>query len=254
MKKLYTTIIILSLTSLFSAKAQCTPDESIQATGIFYDEAAPFCLNQPYEQVFQLAVTNDTTIDLGGGITIPASVDSVEIVSITNIPDGISYNCLKPNCKMLNSGGSHSHTCMVVSGTPTASGDFTLVFTFRLYGSGLSIEHKIDVPVTVESTCTPTAVAPDISSRKNISVYPQPAKSNANLEVILNSSSNVTVTIHNLLGQEITKAFNGTLSAGTNKISISEYISNLDSGLYMITTDISNPGKSESYTKRLVID
>lgn len=253
MKKLYTTIILLSLTSLFSAKAQCTPDESIKATGIFYDKEVPFCLNQPYSQTFQLAVTNDTTLIVFGQ-TINTSVDSVEVISIANIPDGITYNCLKPNCKMINSGGSHSHTCMVVSGTPTASGDYNLVFKFRLYGSGAFIDQEIDVPITVESNCVPTAITPDISSRKNISIYPQPAKTNANLEVLLNTSSNVTVTIHNLLGQPINTAFTGSLNTGLNKINISEYINTLESGLYMITTEINNSNKSESYTKRLVID
>lgn len=133
-------------------------------------------------------------------------------------------------------------------------GDYNLVFTFKLYGSGVSIEHEIEVPVSVEATCVTTGTSPDISSKKNISIYPQPAKSNANLEVLLNTSSNVTITIHNLLGQEINKAFNGNLSAGVNRINISDNINNLDAGLYMITTEINNGSKSESYTKRLVID
>ncbi len=252
MKKHYATIFILLLTSLFSVKAQCIPDESIKSTGIFYDDQVPFCVNELYNEVYQLAVTNDTTI-VYGGFTIPANVDSSEIISVSGMPNGLTYSCPTENCKIINSGGDYSHNCMNVTGIPTILGDYTVIFTFRLYGLGNQIDQKVELSLEV-TDCTPTGISSDISSRKNISVYPQPAKSNANLEVILNSSSNVTVTIHNLLGQEISKAFNGTLSAGTNKISISEYISNLDSGLYMITTDISNSGKSESYTKRLVID
>lgn len=248
MKKRYTTIIILSLTSVFFAKAQCTPDESIQATGIFYDEEVPFCLNQPYDQVFQLAITNDTVI-----FGFPANIDSSEIIAVSGMPDDLSYNCPTVNCKTVSSAGDYSHNCMNVSGTPTLAGDYTIIFSIRLYGEGTSIDQEVELPLTV-SECLPTGTTPDISSRKNISVYPQPASSNANLEVMLNSSSKVTVTIHNLLGQEINQAFNGSLNAGVNRINISEYINNLDSGLYMITTEISNSNKSESYTKRLVID
>lgn len=251
MKKIYLTALLYTL--ILGVKAQCTPDTSIKATGIFYNDTIPFCINQEYNEVFQMAVTNDTIITFGT-IVLDARVDSAEIVSVTGLPTGINYVCPTTNCKIINSGGEYSHNCMVVSGIPTALGEYNITFKFRLYGFNTNIDQNINLDIEVVECITTGITNSSNSSKKDISIYPQPANSVANLEIRLNSNSNVKITIHDLLGQEVTKAYKGNLSSGVNNVNISEAINLLDSGLYLITTEINSSGKTESYTKRLVIE
>lgn len=80
----------------------------------------------PYSYTFTVIVVGDTTIDLGAILPIPAPTVTVDVADqrITNIaglPAGLSFACEPSSCSI----PGDSFGCVIITGTPTAAGDFT---------------------------------------------------------------------------------------------------------------------------------
>ena len=67
---------------------------------------------------------------------------------------------------------------------------------------------------------------------EDISVYPNPAVSDVNVDLMLTESVNVEVNILNTMGQEIQNNPKGSMKAGNHNLKLN--IANLDAGLYYI--------------------
>lgn len=122
------------LTPLTGQSQVCTPDPNAPASGIFPDTLANACPGVPYNAVITLGIPNDTTINGPFG-PITATIDTIIINNITDLPPGITYACEPPTCKF--PGGTKG--CVVFSGTPTAGGTFLLDLDVTLISSGLSL-------------------------------------------------------------------------------------------------------------------
>jgi len=78
-------------------------------------------------------------------------------------------------------------------------------------------------------------------------IFPNPAKNNAILEIVLQSNSNVEVSVVNLMGQVIqTSSTSGQL--GSNSISLD--LNNISKGIYLVHVKIDNA----SSTKKLIVE
>lgn len=81
----------------------------------------------------------------------------------------------------------------------------------------------------------------DIESLNTISLYPNPANTNATLVLDAKSNADLTYTIYSMLGKQI-ETKNIEVSAGLNAISLN--IENLNSGIYLV--QVKNGSKSQT--------
>jgi hypothetical protein len=72
---------------------------------------------------------------------------------------------------------------------------------------------------------------PKVTNVGTLSVYPNPAQSNLNMDVNLNEGGNVTVNIVDVTGRIVLSENKGLLNAGEHKLNINT--GNLDNGVYI---------------------
>jgi len=126
MKKLLLLILLLAKLT-FTVWAQCTPDNTINTTGIFPAVLDTGNINTPYSQVIQYYIVRDTTVVIGSA-PINAIIDSITITGVKGMPAGLSYACHNSNC---TSAGAQTG-CVTLSGTPTESGIFPITVYIRI--------------------------------------------------------------------------------------------------------------------------
>jgi len=79
-----------------------------------------------------------------------------------------------------------------------------------------------------------TSLDDDINSFvNNVKVYPNPFNTDANIEFNTNTTSNVNISIVNVLGAQIGE-INGVYTNGTQSVKVSEIVSNIDNGIYFV--------------------
>lgn len=72
----------------------------------------------------------------------------------------------------------------------------------------------------------------DVTKESKFNVYPNPATDNANIDFELTSASNVSVTVLNTSGQELSNTDAGQLNAGNNTVTVD--MSALSAGVYYV--------------------
>jgi PKD repeat protein len=83
----------------------------------------------------------------------------------------------------------------------------------------------------------------------NFNVVPNPFNTEATVNYELNSSSNVTIELYDLVGKRIAELQNGMQQAGTQTVTINKNDLGLNSGLYFVKTTV---GASSFSTKVLI--
>lgn len=78
-----------------------------------------------------------------------------------------------------------------------------------------------------------------------ISLYPNPANDNLNVNVSMNKSDNVTVRISDMLGQQVAVLANGNMLSGNHTINVNT--SSLKSGVYFCTVSTSNGSQTQRF-------
>ncbi len=82
----------------------------------------------------------------------------------------------------------------------------------------------------------------------SVAIYPNPVQDVAKVSVNLNQSSSVTVTVSNLVGQQVMSMNKGTMTAGSQQFTIDA--SNLKSGVYFVTVLVNG----EKYTQKMIVE
>lgn len=108
-----------------------------------------------------------------------------------------------------------------------------------------SAEKSITLSWDGITVCGAKMVSPTITS--DVSIYPNPAKDNFNLELTASEVSEMSMTIYNMNGA-IVRTKNLHLTEGNNVIN--EDISSLASGIYFVR--FNNPTNNETITKKLI--
>ncbi|MCK5789063.1 MAG: Omp28-related outer membrane protein, partial [Chlamydiia bacterium] len=72
----------------------------------------------------------------------------------------------------------------------------------------------------------------------DVTIYPNPITSNAQIEFNLIEQSEVTIDIYNILGKKIQQLQDGTMASGLQKVQINT--DNLDGGIYFVNITINN--------------
>jgi hypothetical protein len=182
MKKLYSVLALLTLTSAYSyAQPTCTPNTSM--TGYIEPETiGDAVVGYYYEQVIYFRVPSDTTVQ-NGSQTVPVHVVDTRILSMDGRPGSISYVCNVSNC--IFNGGTYG--CAVIYGMPVDSENGERAIKIRLktnttiFGSPVA---RIDSGVydfTIHRW--PVGVRNATTNGLYFSVFPNPAANELKLKL-----------------------------------------------------------------------
>ncbi len=252
MKKIY---VLLMLLPLFSLKAQ-VPTCSLNTTfihnhgeGIWPDSALNFVsgtVGVPYQQNITVNVPLDTTVT---GFTCTYSY--FQLNSTTNnygLPPGLSLACTAhPNWQF----PGNDSTCMIIYGTPTTAGTYTLTFVIGVYCTtipGTPITSK-----TLSYYKINIAAATGIETNTANSIFnvmqnsPNPVVNNTtNVKFTTPADGKAKMIIYNITGQKIAdKEF--TVQRGENSYEFDA--TTLENGIYLYSIEFNG----QKQIRRMVV-
>lgn len=240
--------LLLSLCLFLSVSdhvlSQCSP-VNVSANGIFPDSATNFMpayQGSPYSQVITAKVPADTALTSG---LPPAPIAYVKIVSLTGLPDGLSYACNPANCQF--PGGQTN--CAVIQGTP--------IDTPGTYFLNIVLEPFIGNPAASVGTFPlnyyKIVVNPPAAITENgrpvfqvLQNTPNPAGQNTSISYSIPSSGQVEFKLYNALGKVVQQRQFNSLS-GLHQLSLD--CSALTPGIYLYS--FSHAGQVQ--TRRMVL-
>ena len=251
MKKFLLTLILAFI--FIGANAQCTPDPQFTVVGIYPDTntgITPAYVGQSYNQVITIINPLDTNV-VYNGIPIDVTVQTIELTSVTGLPQNFTYDCLAPNCVF--AGGSTS--CAVLSSTsnPTSAdlGSYQIIMN-----TTTTVDAGIGIPITQDDVidyyylnivnATSTINQFDNTTFELKVAYPNPAINQTKIQFISGIPENIMFKIYNLLGEEIESQLISSLR-GVNTININT--SSYSEGIYLYSI---NNGE-RVLAKRMVI-
>ena len=243
--------ILLTLTlalAFVGAQAQCTPDPQYTIAGIYPDSATGLpnaMVGQAYNEVITIISPLDTSV-LYLGITIPVTVQTIELTNVTGLPGSFSYDCEGGNCTF--SGGSTS--CAVLSSpSPTAAeiGShqifmYTLTTVDAGFPAGIQTqEDTIDYYyINVANATTVLNQFNDFTFELK-DIFPNPLNSNSKIQFISGNSTDIVFSVFNHLGEKIEER-NIAANRGVNDIEISAkdyangmYLYSINNGIQIVS-------------------
>ncbi len=246
--------ILLFVFGAFYANAQCTPDPQFVSPGIYPDTATgldPAYVGQSYNQNITIITPTDTVVDVLGNM-VQVTVDSINLTSVTGLPQGFSYSCDPPSCGF--PGGTIKCAELYSMTDPTSSeiGVYNIVFETTSYASDVPFigfftqDDVIDYYYIEVFGANSTINTFDNKSFELKSVYPNPITDQARFQFISGDSAPISFKIHNLLGEEVdSRLFYSNKGVNTIYINTSLY----PQGIYLYS--INNGQKV--LTKRMVV-
>lgn len=250
MKHLVLCLAAAGLTT--SAFAQpCTPNPlyADSVFGVWPDTTENFVdgyLGVPYTQDLNLIVPVSAT-DINPDFP-DVAIDSVVFNGVSNLPPGLSVTCASQTpaaCTYLPT----ILGCGVISGTPTQVGvyDMTVDVTgyFSLFGNPVPYPISFEgYQITIDNTSGLTdMVSGGLAGVRSV---PNPFTTRTSIEFQLNRQGPVSVSVFNLLGEEIWKQTTQG-KVGVNKLSFEA--GELQEGIYLYKV---RSGK-ETFTGRMVL-
>ncbi|MFN4083422.1 MAG: M43 family zinc metalloprotease [Bacteroidia bacterium] len=83
-----------------------------------------------------------------------------------------------------------------------------------------------------------TSVNKDLAVNFNLMVVPNPFSDATSVMYTLNENANVNITVFDMLGKQITTVFSGKQQAGDHVVEINKNQHNLNTGMYIVNTEI----------------
>lgn len=247
-------IISFSLFPVFS-KAQSAPTCSLDPAfihsgneGIWPDSAINFIsgtVGQPYQQNVTVVIRRDTTVPLLGLCTysyfkLNASSNNY------GLPPGLHLSGTPSNLQFPGNDSS----CMVIYGTPSSAGTYTLSFSIGVY----CVQTGTLLPITTQAVnYYHITIAPVSSIETNNTYYfllmpnsPNPVINNTALKFISPSDGKARLAIYDLTGQKIVSQ-EITMQRGENSYELDA--SSFENGLYLYSIECNG----QKQVRRLVI-
>jgi hypothetical protein len=248
MKKLVLSFILFSFIGFNGLYAQCTPDVNITHPGTYPDSATglPHAkVGTAYSTVIQVRVLTDTTVS-----SIPATVDSIVVSSVTGLPAGFNY-ATNPSSGHFPGG---SNGCVLLTGAAPTSGmegSHPLTINLIAYGklSG-TIPASLPYSVTyynIHIDSINVGIADLNAAKFSLSQnFPDPASRLTDIYYSVPSSGVIDFSMYNLLGKLV---YQKSIYAekGTGRVTLDA--KDFAPGIYMY--NLSN-GKTK-LTRRMVI-
>lgn len=177
-------------------------------------------------------------------------------------PEDVTWNIVNEDGEKIAEGGPYSNTQFNVhplSFPENGCYELTLV---DASGEGLSggvyvmIDENDDVLWTGSDFTYSTRAGfahgiiidvNEVLSADDISIHPNPITNNANIEFSLNGSTDVNITVFDILGKNITNLFEGEMSSGPHNIQMD--VNELNNGVYIVKIQMNN----EVVTKKIMV-
>jgi hypothetical protein len=238
-------LVFIAIISIFNKGfAQCTPDVSITIPGIYPDSATGLpdgTVGTAYNEVIQVRVLTDTTLN-----GLPVIVTSITITGVTGLPPGLTYSCNPANCVF--PGGTNG--CLLLSGTPTTAGSFTLNVDLDVAGTlfGVPLTQPATVDYYVIDINSPTGLGDDVSALQFelLQNKPNPAVNYTDVSFTSPIGGDFNVKVFNLIGKEVYRqTIRGMAGMNTTRISTADFIP----GVYMLTIE----NGSSVATRRMIV-
>lgn len=237
-------LILFVVLSFENSSAQCIPDITLTAPGIYPDSATGLpggIVGQPYSEVIQARVLTDTVYN-----GLPAVISNITISGVTGLPPGLTYACNPATCVF--PGGSNG--CLLLSGTPSVAGSFNINVDLTINGTifGVAIPavaQSIDYYVINIGT---VGLPGDLSSIKFdlLQNTPNPASNYTDVTFTSPIGGDFTVKLYNMIGKEVFKqTVRGMAGSNTTRILLDEYTP----GVYMLSLENGNA----VVTKRMIV-
>jgi hypothetical protein len=246
----------ITLFSIASASAQCTPDPQYTTPGIYPDSATGLsagCVGDPYDQLITNVVPVDTAVQLVPPPIPPVVLpfDSVVIISVTGLPAGFTYACndvqntISPADGCAFEGGTSG--CVSISGTPAAGdeGVYPLLIVVEAFlgGQPTAISTiNVDwysIEILPAGNCN---AGLSILKNDGLSLYPNPAENVLTLNGISATTERISITSAN--GQLMNTYTNITGS------SMELNVQHLENGIYFIRIQSDEAAEAIRFVKK----
>ena len=243
------TLLLLSFITIFSfaAFAQCTP-ATVGNAGIYPDSATNFMpafQGQAYNQLITVKVPVDT-LDPTSGLTVP--IERIDLVSITGLPQGLTYVCVPTTCKFP---GGQTNCAEIIGTTNDPVGEYFLTVTVEPFIGipGFSISNGLSTfsyyKIVVNPGSSIQSLNPNTFSVSQNT--PNPSDNACDIYYSLTSKADVEIKLMNAIGKEVQRIkTNG--NTGTNKYQLNT--ENLAQGIYFYSLF----NGQTTVTKRLVVN
>lgn len=231
----------------------CVPDTSYKKPGIYplNGSSTGFYVYMPdaqegvfYNEIIQIKAPSDTVIDTMG-FTIPATIDTLQIIGFTNLPSSITYMCDNGNCLWL--GGANG--CATFTGTPTSAdvGNHIIGILARGVVNLGFFGNLVDtLEFTMELEVIPFQSINEYISAASLQLTPNPFADVANLSFQALKDERYTLKLIDFTGRTV-REYQGMTEAGPNQIAINR--ESLPNGMYFFSLEIAN----ETITGRMAI-
>lgn len=258
MKKNVLLLSVLAVFQLTIAYSQCEPDAQYTdfPAGIYPIDTAGTAVssipigqeNQPYETTLTVALPDMVMISLSPpNPPVSLNLDSVVVSNITGLPPGITYECMPSNCVFPD----QTLSCILLSGTPTQAGTYSISVQAQLYAFPISPEITFpgelvtgEYKILIDEDIAIDDVNEDaIGLGQNV---PNPFSDATEIQVDTKQSGMFEFKVYNVIGKLLHEE-RVSLSAGKNTIKFDG--SNFYSGMYFYSVGQGN----DIVTRRMVV-
>ena len=165
--------------------------------------------------------------------------------TVPAVPYALGYSWMLPNGA---SGFSNTNSIVIDFANVSTPTPTTKIILKVRASNGCTFSAEKSITLTYDGvTFCPGFKTATPSVTTAVSIYPNPARDNFNVEIAASEVSEMSMTIYNMNGA-IVRTKNVQLSEGNNVIN--EDISSLASGIYFVR--FNNPTNNETITKKLV--
>jgi hypothetical protein len=194
-----------------------------------------------YSQTAQIKVPVDTIVDTLG-FQLVATIDSLKIDRITNLPGGINYVCDNGNCSWI--GGANG--CVKLEGTPTVSNLYLVNVVAVGYARMPILNNVVDTFYFSMQLYVNAPLSTENNQIAAPSIFPNPAKNVVTISNLHNLSADFSVELLNLQGQRV---FTQHFEYNRAQDAVQLAINNLSAGLYIYQIR----SGAHNWTGRLVV-
>lgn len=233
--------MLMSSFSTVSAQP-CVVDNQYTSPGIYpSDTLQDMQVGQATSQVIQFVFPDDTVLF---GFTLP--FDSFKVSNVSAIPPGINWECNAnhPTCLYVTTPGQLTRGCVKMDGTPLAQNPaFPNYDSIIVTGTAYVTVPFVGVTpvaqdISVYYRISGASAADSPFANAGLEIAPNPVSATANVRYNLSADADVTVTVVDLMGREISVLHTGMQRQGEQEVMLDS--KNLSSGTYLLKLDINN--------------